>query len=105
MVESSSVVDPSLIVPLEALRGNDVERAGGKAANLGELIAGGFPVPPGFCVTVHAYRQVTEAAGLAESIEVALQTAESAEDGAARIADLFASLSMPSDLAASIAAA
>ncbi|HYU20630.1 MAG TPA: PEP/pyruvate-binding domain-containing protein [Chloroflexota bacterium] len=99
------MVDPSLIVPLEALRGNDVERAGGKAANLGELIAGGFPVPPGFCVTVQAYSQVTKAAGLAESIEAALQTAGSAEDAASRIADLFEGLSMPDDLAASIAAA
>ncbi|MBV9845989.1 MAG: phosphoenolpyruvate synthase [Kutzneria sp.] len=34
---------------------------GGKAANLGELIGGGFPVPPGFCVTTHAYTAVAEA--------------------------------------------
>ncbi|MCA1709900.1 MAG: phosphoenolpyruvate synthase, partial [Actinobacteria bacterium] len=31
---------------------------GGKAANLGELIRAGFPVPPGFCITTSAYQQV-----------------------------------------------
>ena len=40
-------VDPTLL-PL----------VGGKAANLGELIRAGFPVPPGACVTTEAYRQV-----------------------------------------------
>ncbi len=37
---------------------------GGKAANLGELIRVGFPVPPGFCVTTEAYRQVAAGADL-----------------------------------------
>ena len=39
---------------------------GGKAANLGELARAGLPVPPGVCLTTEAYRQVAEAAGLAE---------------------------------------
>src|SRR5262249_28725504 len=34
--------------------------AGGKAANLGELIRAGLPVPPGFCVTTEAYARVAE---------------------------------------------
>ncbi|ONI81184.1 phosphoenolpyruvate synthase [Actinosynnema sp. ALI-1.44] len=36
---------------------------GGKAANLGELTRAGLPVPPGFCVTTDAYREVAAAAG------------------------------------------
>ncbi|WP_240341854.1 PEP/pyruvate-binding domain-containing protein [Arthrobacter sp. Alg241-R88] len=32
---------------------------GGKAANLGELIAAGLPVPDGFCLTTQAYRETT----------------------------------------------
>ncbi|HEU5485353.1 MAG TPA: PEP/pyruvate-binding domain-containing protein, partial [Microlunatus sp.] len=32
--------------------------AGGKALNLGRLLRGGLPVPPGFCVTTTAYRRV-----------------------------------------------
>ena len=30
---------------------------GGKGANLGELLAAGFPVPPGFCVTTAAFER------------------------------------------------
>ncbi len=43
------------IVWLTELRRTDVGRAGGKGANLGELTAAGFPVPPGFVVTADAY--------------------------------------------------
>ncbi|MFC9335660.1 PEP/pyruvate-binding domain-containing protein [Arthrobacter sp. NPDC057009] len=37
---------------------------GGKAANLGVLLAAGLPVPQGFCVTTGVYRQVADAAGV-----------------------------------------
>ncbi|WP_354246707.1 PEP/pyruvate-binding domain-containing protein [Arthrobacter sp. UYEF20] len=37
---------------------------GGKAANLGELLRAGLPVPPGFCVTTEAYPQAMAPAGL-----------------------------------------
>ena len=33
---------------------NDLPTAGGKGANLGELIRAGFPVPDGFIVTAEA---------------------------------------------------
>ncbi len=46
----------SMITWLHELRAADVPSVGGKAANLGELIAAGFPVPPGFCVTISGYR-------------------------------------------------
>lgn len=46
------------IVPLAALRRGDLAVAGGKAANLGELLAAGMPVPAGFCLTTAAYREV-----------------------------------------------
>jgi pyruvate,water dikinase len=35
-------------------------RVGGKNASLGELLAAGLPVPPGFAVTVEAYQTVRE---------------------------------------------
>jgi phosphoenolpyruvate synthase/pyruvate phosphate dikinase len=34
---------------------NDLTIAGGKGANLGELVRAGFPVPPGFVVTTSAF--------------------------------------------------
>ncbi|SMD24453.1 PEP/pyruvate-binding domain-containing protein [Kibdelosporangium aridum] len=37
---------------------------GGKAANLGELTRAGLPVPPGFCITTDAYKEVAALAGI-----------------------------------------
>jgi pyruvate,water dikinase len=44
-----------LILPLRALGRDTLAIAGGKAANLGELLRAGLPVPEGFCVTTAAY--------------------------------------------------
>jgi phosphohistidine swiveling domain-containing protein len=44
-----------VIVPLGELRQGDTARAGGKAAALGELLAAGFPVPAGVCLTTEAF--------------------------------------------------
>ncbi len=44
-------------LPLSRLTAADVAVAGGKGANLGELITAGFAVPSGFVVTTDAYRR------------------------------------------------
>ncbi|MFE0376748.1 PEP/pyruvate-binding domain-containing protein [Streptomyces inhibens] len=52
---------------------------GGKAANLAELVRGGFPVPPGFVVTTAAYRQPDAARfdlGRGEAFRCAIEAAE-----------------------------
>ena len=51
-----------LIVALDHVDAGALPLVGGKAANLGELIAAGLPVPAGFCVTTEAYRDVATAA-------------------------------------------
>jgi pyruvate,water dikinase len=43
---------------LEALRGDDEPRFGGKSTNLGELLAAGLPVPGGFAVAAGADESV-----------------------------------------------
>ena len=53
-----------LVLPLAALNRQSLPLAGGKAANLGELIRAGFPVPAGFCVTTAAYADAAAAAKL-----------------------------------------
>ncbi|WP_433287986.1 PEP/pyruvate-binding domain-containing protein [Pseudonocardia sp. CA-142604] len=58
-----------LVVDLHHLGSRELSRAGGKAANLGELIRTGFPVPPGFVVTTEAYSQVAAAAGLESELD------------------------------------
>src|SRR6266508_492396 len=58
-----------LIVALDQVDAGASPLVGGKAANLGELIAAGLPVPAGFCVTTEAYRDVATAAELAEILD------------------------------------
>ena len=45
---------------LAELRGADADAFGGKSANLGELLAAGIPVPPGFALSADAYRVFVE---------------------------------------------
>jgi pyruvate,water dikinase len=52
----------------EELTREDVSVAGGKGANLGELIHANLPVPPGFVVTAEAYRTFIEQAGLRDEL-------------------------------------
>ncbi len=81
-----------LIVDLADLSAGDLAEAGGKAANLGELIRFGFDVPAGFCVTTAAYRRAVRQTSVA---------AGSAVDGpAARAAVLAASF--PADVAEAV---
>src|SRR3989440_7655468 len=56
--------DAALVVPLDMLDRTLHPIAGGKAANLGELIRAGFAVPEGFCVATTAYARVSARAGL-----------------------------------------
>src|SRR3712207_3130789 len=98
------------VVSLETLRRDAVKCGGGKGANLGELIAAGLPVPPGFCVTTAAYRRGVVEAGLAGAIEQALRDFRtddpaSAEVASARITPLLEDLRLPDDLAKEILAA
>ena len=51
----------------------NIEIAGGKGANLGEMFQAGFPVPPGFIVTANAYWNFLEETGLIEEIESILK--------------------------------
>ena len=49
-------MDADWCLPLTRLSAADLAVAGGKGANLGELVAAGLPVPPGFVVTTAAFR-------------------------------------------------
>lgn len=61
------MADDRLVTPFGELGVGDVDVAGGKCANLGELTRAGFPVPAGFAVTTHAYLRNDIAGALAEA--------------------------------------
>ena len=85
----------------------DTGSVGGKGANLGELTAGGLPVPPGFVITGEAYLDAIGKAGIRERLVAILAEARTASqdelDGLASEArDLVHAVPIPKDLAAGI---
>jgi phosphoenolpyruvate synthase/pyruvate phosphate dikinase len=57
-------MDTIFIATSEQLGREDLDWAGGKGANLGELVKAGFLVPNGFVVTTDAYDDMLERTGL-----------------------------------------
>jgi pyruvate, water dikinase len=51
-------------IPFSAIGRRDVPLAGGKGANLGDMVQAGLPVPPGFVVTSAAYCKMFTSSGL-----------------------------------------
>ncbi len=60
--QTSQASNSPFVLPLAAA--SLLPLVGGKAANLGELIRAGLPVPDGFCVTTAAYEQASQQADL-----------------------------------------
>jgi pyruvate,water dikinase len=54
------------VLGLDAVSKQSINLAGGKGANLGELIREGFPVPPGFVVTAECYSALVSSWPLTE---------------------------------------
>jgi pyruvate,water dikinase len=52
----------------EELKKEDVDIAGGKGANLGELTQAGIPVPPGFVITSATYQRFMDVTGITQEI-------------------------------------
>ena len=61
------------IVSLADLNQSNIFLAGGKAANLGELLRAGLPVPDGFCITTGAYQLFVQVNNLKDVIDECLQ--------------------------------
>lgn len=106
---SPAEVGTAVVLGFREIRVGMLPLVGGKAANLGELTAGGLPVPPGFCLSTAAYRRAVDSPELA-AITEQLSTADpqdieslSALAAAARRTVLNAG--MPDDIAAAVSAA
>jgi len=59
----------ALILSFKEINKEDVGLVGGKGANLGEMYNSGFPVPPGFCITAHAYDVFLDKTGIKNEIK------------------------------------
>src|SRR4051812_45013783 len=91
------------VIGLDSPDARRLDVVGGKTANLAELTAAGFAVPPAFCVTTAAYRDAAAAAGvekvlvaggpdLAESARAALLATPIAPEVAAAVTEAYAAL-------------
>ena len=69
-------VSTALLRRFEELSREDVDYAGGKGANLGEMTAAGLPVPPGFVVGASSYALFCDVGALRERIEERLSSVD-----------------------------
>jgi len=57
------------ILWFDQLKKEDLAIAGGKAANIGEMVKIGMPVPPGFVITTKAFKKFLSMTGLEKEID------------------------------------
>ena len=92
-----------LVAGLNHLSREDLELAGGKGANLGELLRAGFSVPPGFVVTTNAYAEAAKCAGL--SSQAITHHLSAGNEGPAAIRKKIETTRVPPELEVEILAA
>ena len=105
-----TVNDERPVIPLAELGRTDVPVAGGKGANLGEMLAAGFPVPDGFVVSAPAYLAAMDGAGIRDTLRRIEDRAAAADpDELASLADqaraLIAGAELPAALRTAITTA
>ena len=98
---------PDAVRGFELLSHADVDFAGGKGANLGELTAAGFPVPQGFVVGAPAYAAFCDGGGLRRRIErrlaaVDVEDTDQLEAAAAEVREMVEAEPVPGWLTAAI---
>ncbi|MEM4041731.1 MAG: pyruvate, water dikinase [Saccharolobus sp.] len=79
-----------------------VGTAGGKGANLGELVSIGIRVPPGFIITSKAFKYFLEYNNLFDKIRDILLTYTNSEEASEKIKQLIKTAKIPEDLSQKI---
>jgi pyruvate,water dikinase len=101
---------PTFTARFEQLSKQDVARAGGKGASLGELARAKLPVPPGFVITTDAFLSTLEAAGLRDELKAGYAACDPSKPGelaaaSARMSARLKQVALPPAVAAAIAEA
>ncbi|WP_419704833.1 PEP/pyruvate-binding domain-containing protein [Promicromonospora sp. NFX87] len=104
----STDVPQPFVLDLADPAATDLATTGGKGSSLARLAAAGLPVPEGFHVTTDAYRAALAGAPQRAIVEAAAQVdpdrPETHEAAAARIAEVFADLEIPPEVADAVRA-
>ncbi len=90
------------------LSAHDIDVAGGKGANLGEMTQNGAPVPPGFVITVSTYRKFLTDSNLEEQIrelllDLDVNDSQLLRNRASKIQELIISSPLSEDIQSKIA--
>lgn len=98
-----------ITVPFSGLSSRDVSIAGGKGAQLGEMLRAGFPVPNGFVATTYAYCLFLEENKIAGKIEDELRKVkpnkmETINSASRKIRGIIEKAKMPAAVEAEITA-
>jgi len=94
---SSLIGEEEYVIKIQNANKDMVPVVGGKAANLGELIAMGARVPPGFVITSKAFNYFLRANGIFEKVNEILST-KGDREASAEIKGLIMNSSIPQDL-------
>ena len=89
-----------VIAWFEEITRSDLSIAGGKGANLGEMVHAQIPVPPGFVVTATAYFEFLKETNVMEEIQTMLQgldanDSKALQETSSRIKDKISGMDMP----------
>jgi pyruvate, water dikinase len=92
------------VVWIHTIGKGDIAVAGGKGANLGEMVQVGFPVPPAFVLTAQAYADFVKGTGIAQQIADVLKAVDPDDnkglhEASERIRKLFAAAKLPDAMA------
>ncbi|BBZ45373.1 phosphoenolpyruvate synthase [Mycobacterium parmense] len=85
---STETLVNAYVCDISVLRLDDAEEAGGKGANMGELVAAGLPVPPGFVLMRSSYLASMRAAGVDAELSALHREALTEIDSSARLSEL-----------------
>ncbi|TMI69421.1 phosphoenolpyruvate synthase, partial [Candidatus Bathyarchaeota archaeon] len=94
----------AIVLWLEDVRKEDVPLVGGKCANLGELVAKGSRVPPGFAITAGAFSRFLAETRIGEIIHKTLGNSNGSrdpkqyEEASQEVRKIVESVQMPTDI-------
>jgi len=95
------------ILPFQQINRNDTPFAGGKGANLGDMVQAGLPVPPGYVICSAIFRRIMQESGVAVQVNAMLKDLDNSniqqvQGIEAPIRALVESIQVPEDVTAAI---
>ena len=96
-------MDYDYVIGLDRIGKYDIKGAGGKGANLGEIIQIGIPVPEGFVVTTSSFNRLIQAHNIGNRLQEIVESANVDDtigllEASRRAKDIILSCEMPSEV-------